>query len=70
MRCSRARLGALPAGAFTTGSAATTADHRVVYNQATGELYYDADGNGAGTAALFATLQGAPVLTASDFTVI
>jgi Ca2+-binding RTX toxin-like protein len=30
--------------AFKLGAAATTAAHRIVYNQATGELFYDADG--------------------------
>jgi Ca2+-binding RTX toxin-like protein len=63
-------LGSLSASAFTTGPAATTADQRIVYNQATGQLFYDADGNGVGAQMLFATLQGSPILTASDFTVI
>ncbi|HYI48164.1 MAG TPA: calcium-binding protein [Allosphingosinicella sp.] len=62
--------GSLPAGAFVTGTAAGDADDRIIYNGATGQLYFDADGNGAGAAVLFATLQGAPVLTASDFMVI
>ena len=38
--------------------------------QPTGQLYFDADGNGSGAAMQFATLSGAPALTASDFTVI
>jgi Ca2+-binding RTX toxin-like protein len=63
-------LGALNANAFFVGSAAHDADDRIIYNQATGQLFYDADGNGAGAAVLFATLQGAPVITASDFQVI
>jgi Ca2+-binding RTX toxin-like protein len=62
--------GAFSANAFVVGSAAADADDRIVYNQATGQLFYDADGNGAGAAVLFATLSGAPVLTASDFAVI
>ncbi len=62
--------GSLPAGAFVTGTAAGDADDRIIYNGATGQLYFDADGNGAGAAILFATLQGAPVLSASDFVVI
>jgi Ca2+-binding RTX toxin-like protein len=62
--------GAFNANAFVVGSAAADADDRIVYNQATGQLFYDADGNGAGAAVLFATLSGAPLLTASDFAVI
>jgi len=63
-------LGELGAGAFVTETAASDADDRIIYNGATGQLFYDADGNGAGTAVLFATLQGAPSLAASDFVVI
>jgi Ca2+-binding RTX toxin-like protein len=46
------------------------ADDRVVYNTSTGELYYDADGNGAAAAQLIATLQGAPALATTDISVI
>jgi Ca2+-binding RTX toxin-like protein len=63
-------LGALPAGAFVTGTAATDANDRIIYNTATGQLFYDADGSIAGPALLFATLSGAPVVAASDFQVI
>ncbi|HWM45154.1 MAG TPA: M10 family metallopeptidase C-terminal domain-containing protein, partial [Burkholderiales bacterium] len=45
------------------------ADDRVIYNTSTGQLWYDADGNGAGAAQLIATLQGAPALTATDIAV-
>ena len=62
--------GAFNAGAFVIGAAAADANDRIIYNQATGQLFYDADGNGAGAAILFATLQGAPLLIASDFQVI
>ncbi len=63
-------LGALNANAFVVGTEAGDADDRIIYNQTTGQLFFDADGNGAGAAVLFATLQGAPVITASDFMVI
>ena len=63
-------LGTLNSNAFFAGTAAHDADDRIIYDQASGNLYYDADGNGAGAALLFATLQGAPALTAGDFTVI
>ena len=62
--------GALAAGAFVTGTAAADADDRIVYNPATGALWYDADGNGAGAAVQFAMLQGAPPLGVTDFIVI
>jgi Ca2+-binding RTX toxin-like protein len=62
--------GAFNANAFVTGTAAGDADDRIIYNSATGQLFYDADGNGAGAAVLFATLAGNPVLTASDFIVV
>jgi serralysin len=58
------------AGAVVTGTAAADADDRIIYNAATGQLFYDADGSNAGAAVLFATLQGAPSLSASDFQVI
>ena len=62
--------GSFNANAFVVGSAALDADDRIIYNQAAGQLLYDADGNGGGAAVLFATLSGAPALGASDFTVI
>ena len=63
-------LGALAAGAFVVGTAAADGDDRIIYNQATGALLFDADGSGVGAAVQFATLQGTPVITASDFMVI
>ena len=62
-------VGSLSAAAFTTGSAATTAAHRIVYEGATGKLWFDADGSGAGAAVLVATLTGQPTITAADFLV-
>jgi Ca2+-binding RTX toxin-like protein/glucose/arabinose dehydrogenase len=62
--------GALAASAFRTGSAAQDSDDRIIYDPATGNLLFDADGNGTGAAVLFATLQSAPVIAASDFVVI
>jgi Ca2+-binding RTX toxin-like protein len=60
----------LNANAFVVGSAAADADDRIIYNSTTGQLFYDADGNGGGAAIQFATLQGAPTLTVSDFQMI
>ncbi len=60
-------------GRFFAGAGATgghDANDRVVYNTSTGQLYYDADGSGAGAAQLVATLQGTPAVAATDITVI
>ena len=63
-------LGALGASAFHTGAAAADAGDRIVYNSATGQLFFDADGAGGGAAVQFATLQAGLALSASDFQVI
>jgi Ca2+-binding RTX toxin-like protein len=62
--------GALPANAFVAGSAAADADDRIVYNSATGQIFFDADGTGGGAQLLFATVNAGTILTASDFMVI
>jgi trimeric autotransporter adhesin len=55
--------------ANSTGSAADTSD-RIIYNTTSGQLWYDPDGTGAETAWLFAMLEGAPALAATDLEVI
>jgi Ca2+-binding RTX toxin-like protein len=62
--------GALAGTAFAVGASATTAAQRVIYNSATGQLLYDADGNGAGAAVHFATLSTGLAVTAADFVVV
>gem|GEM_PF-558988 len=62
--------GALAPSAFVNGSAAADADDRIVYYQATGGLFYDADGSGSGAMVLFAIVAGGQPLTAADFLVI
>ncbi|HEY5711919.1 MAG TPA: hypothetical protein VIT38_08495, partial [Allosphingosinicella sp.] len=63
-------LGALSASAFVTGTAAGDADDRIIFDSATGNIYFDADGNGAGAQVLFANVGVGSTLTASDFQVI
>ena len=62
-------LGALPASAFVLGTTAGDPDDRIIYD-ASGRLFFDADGNGPGAAVQFATLTGHPALVATDFIVI
>lgn len=55
---------------FVVGTAALDETDHFIYDSATGNLYYDADGNGAGAAVQFATLTGAPTLAASDLNIV
>jgi Ca2+-binding RTX toxin-like protein len=62
--------GLLAASAFHIGAAAADASDRIIYNSATGNLAYDADGTGATAAIRFATLDTGLALTNADFAVI
>jgi len=67
--------GALLEGAFGSGAgvvAGRDADDRFVYNTSNGNLYYDADGNGAAAAVLIATLGTTtpPTLRYTDLQII
>lgn len=50
---------------FVLGTAAQDADDRLIYNQATGVLLYDADGNGLAAPVHLLTLENRPALTAN-----
>ena len=62
--------GALAAGKLVIGSAAADADDFLIYDSATGALFYDSNGNLAGGQLQFATLGTGLALTAADFVVI
>jgi VCBS repeat-containing protein len=62
--------GALAAGQFVLGTAATAASGQFLYAQSSGRLSWDADGTGAGAAVLLATLAGGPTLTLADIQII
>ena len=59
--------GTLAAAAFRAGTAAGDADDRIVYDAATGNIFYDADGLGGVAQILFATVTPATALTNADF---
>lgn len=70
---SGAGFGGLAAGALdptrfaaNLSGVATSPDHRFIYETDTGNLFYDADGNGAGARIRIAVLAGMPDLTAAD----
>jgi Ca2+-binding RTX toxin-like protein len=64
--------GAIPVDTFVSGPGAIALDSNdfLIYDNASGNLYYDVDGNGAGAQVVFATLTGIPALTAADFVII
>lgn len=62
--------GALPEGAFALGAVAAEADDRILFDQATGALYFDADGVGGVDAVQFGLVSPQLTLTADHFLVI
>jgi serralysin len=60
----------LPATDFVIGAAAADASDRIIYNSATGNLFFDQDGTGAIAQILFADLAGGLALTNNDFFVV
>lgn len=66
-------VGALTSGSFVSGRkpAASQADDFILYNTRTGQLFYDADGNGDGDPVAFAVIAGSPNdLGAADFVIV
>ena len=71
-RAAFAAFAGAPAGqldpvAFALGTAAATTQQHLIYNHATGALYYDADGLGGAAQIQIALLTLRPVLDAADF---
>lgn len=64
-----AATGALAASAFQLGTAANDALDRIVYDPASGKIWYDSDGNGSAAAILFAKVTPGTALTSLDFVV-
>jgi Ca2+-binding RTX toxin-like protein len=62
--------GTLVAGQFRIGSKALDTNDFVIYNNATGALLYDADGNGAVAAVQIATIGAGLAMTNADIVVI
>lgn len=62
--------GTLSASAFHVGSAAASADHRIIYNSSTGQILYDADGTGALSHRLIATVDPDTAVSADMFVAV
>jgi Ca2+-binding RTX toxin-like protein len=63
-------LGNISAGEFVIGGAALDANDRIIYNDASGALFYDSDGVGGTAQIQFATLSTGLALTNLDFLVV
>nr|WP_246728546.1 M10 family metallopeptidase [Microvirga terricola] len=66
----RLKRGLLPASAFVIGTRAKDSSDRIIYNNKTGDLFYDTDGTGAAAPIKFAILPMYLKLTALDFEII
>jgi serralysin len=62
--------GTLAAGTFAQGTAAADADDRILYDSATGRLFFDADGAGGAGAIQFANVGTGLALSNTDFFVV
>jgi Ca2+-binding RTX toxin-like protein len=64
------RLGPLAVSAFVAGTAALDAADRLIYDPASGKLWFDSDGTGEDAAVLIALLAPGTALVAADIVVI
>jgi Ca2+-binding RTX toxin-like protein len=62
--------GGLAAGAFDTGTTASDADDRIIYDTVSGALYFDPDGTGAAAQVQFASISPGLAMSAGEFFVI
>jgi Ca2+-binding RTX toxin-like protein len=62
--------GALDAGAFALSTSAGEADDRIVYDQSTGNLFFDEDGGARDDLTLFARLTNKASIAANDFLIV
>ncbi len=61
--------GTLSSSWFRAGTKALDSNDYIVYDRATGSLYYDSDGSGSSAAVLFATIENKAYLDRYDFVV-
>ena len=59
-------FGRIDKGAFVLGTAAADGDDRLIYDRATGRLWFDADGNGDQAMVQFAKFKAGTSVTSSD----
>ncbi|WP_349371477.1 S8 family serine peptidase [Salinarimonas sp.] len=62
-------VGSLDPNAFRIGTSAADASDRIIYDQASGSIFYDADGVGGASGLLFARVNAGSAMSASDFLV-
>ncbi|HEX8257518.1 MAG TPA: calcium-binding protein [Allosphingosinicella sp.] len=65
-----AETGTLRLAAFRDGARAVDDSDRILYDEATGRIFYDADGSGAAAAILFAKVTPGTDLAAADFVIV
>ncbi|WP_066382675.1 esterase-like activity of phytase family protein [Anabaena sp. CA = ATCC 33047] len=62
--------GSLDSSLFVLGRSATTENQRLIYNQAQGELFFDADGSGGAAQVQIARFSNRAALTAESFLIV